>query len=200
VPLAGPAQPAQAGEPLDAAGIVRGTSAAERHRGERALDQRGSFAGVPGEHGGQPGVEIGLGSEVRMCRSQRAQPPGDGGHAVRIGAPPPCQRGVGQRVGGGVRVATRQQCGRGGEQIGGAPDMAGSVLGVPAQVQHAATQVIFPRAGQGPVEQPVRARGVSGQPRGIGSGQPPPGGVLRARRQPGRLFGGPGGGSEPGPP
>ena len=107
---------------------------------------------------------------------------------------------MGQGVGGGVRGVALEQRGGGGEQIAGKADMAGGVLGVPAQVQDAAAQVILVRAGQGLVEQPLRPLGVPGQPRRIGRRQPPPRRILWTSRQPSRLFGGPGRGGEPGSP
>jgi hypothetical protein len=117
MPFVAPAQPAQAGQPLHAARTIRGTRLARRLCGYRVLDKRGSFAVMPGEHGGQPREEVGGGLKVRMRCSQRTQVSGGGRRAVRIGVPPAGKRGVGQSVGGGLRVVALEQRRRGGEQI-----------------------------------------------------------------------------------
>jgi len=107
---------------------------------------------------------------------------------------------MGQGIGGGARVVVLEQHGGGGEQVGGALDMARRVLGMSAQVEDAAAYVVLACAGQGRIEQLLGASGVSGQPRRIGRRQPPPRRILGANGQRSRLLRGPGSGGEPGPP
>jgi hypothetical protein len=135
-----------------------------------------------------------------MRRRQRAQLFGGGRHAVRIGVPPAGKCGMGQGVGGGLRGVALEQCRCGGEQVSGAPNMTGCVLGMAAEMEHAAAQVILVGAHQGLVEQPFCACGVSGQPCGGGRSQPPPRRILWTSRKPSRMLGGSGSRGEPGPP
>jgi hypothetical protein len=104
MPFAAPAQPAQAGQPLHAARTARAILPVRPLCGDHAFDKRGSFAVMTGEHGGQPREELSERLKVRMRHSQRTQLCGGRRHAVRIGVPPVGKRGMGQGVGGGLRV------------------------------------------------------------------------------------------------